>query len=168
MLLVQHPAGSQSFWPEAGPQLCRRGSQCPETDSGRRSQLLHTQLGQHKTLTHTHEWAQVYTRDFTWCMASKEFPTMNFPSTLSFQAHTFLNMTSPSGGEEWTFLFMTPPSEGDTVVSVRTLANLTKYGEEGGFYDITWQRHSDVIITDSILSDAHIFISFLSSLFLCI
>lgn len=52
-LLVQCSTGSPSFWTQAGPQLCRRGAHCPKTDCGKCSQLLHTQLGQHKTLTHT-------------------------------------------------------------------------------------------------------------------
>lgn len=70
-LLVQHPTGSPRFWTQASPQLCGRRSQCPETDSNKCSELVHAQLGQHKTLTLTHEWTQtVDTHDLTLWMAS--------------------------------------------------------------------------------------------------
>lgn len=60
-LLVQCFTGSPSCWTEAGAQLCRGGPQCPEAESSKCPQCLHTQLGQHKTLTHTSDWTRVRT-----------------------------------------------------------------------------------------------------------
>lgn len=68
-LLVQCFTGSPGFWTQAGPQLCRRGSQCPETDSSNRSQLLHAQLGQYKALN-VHRCMH---RNPTLWMTSKKF-----------------------------------------------------------------------------------------------
>lgn len=125
-LLVQCPTGSPSFWTQAGPQLCRRGSQCPKTDSSKWSQLLHTQLGQYRTMTLT--WMCTHmTRHCGW----------------PHQA----NMTSPSSGNERICICITPPSE-------EILANLTKYGAEGGLADLTGQQCNNIITrsTDFILS----------------
>lgn len=107
-LLVQCSTGSPSFWTQAGPQLCRRGSQCPKTDCSKCSQLLHTQLGQHETLTHTRKDTGVH----TWPDIKKKFKIVGavfFQWTLFLlcQAHSVLNMTSPSSGDERIYLFMT-------------------------------------------------------------
>lgn len=101
-LLVQCPSGSSSFWTQAGSQLCRRGSQCPKTDSSKCSQLLHTQLGQHTTLRLTHECMKPHKHD----------PKKRGKQLVKFLVfswdfrHTILHMTSPSSGYEEICIFV--------------------------------------------------------------
>lgn len=47
---------------------------------------------------------------------------------------------------------MTPPSEGNTAVSLYMMANLTKYGAEGGLTDSTKWQHNQMIIKPAELS----------------
>lgn len=117
-LLVQCPEGSPGLWTKAGPQLCGRGTQCLKTDSSKCSQLLHTQLGQHETLTLTHDRTKVYTHEKT-CLTMTSLWRYTFGLFFSFffasDTQVFY-MTSPSSGDERICHFMCLHPQGNTIV----------------------------------------------------
>lgn len=149
-LLVQRPTGSPSFWTQAGPQLCRRGSQRPQTDCSKCPQLIHTQLGQHGTLTHTHTHTRTDTGVHTWpdsvdCLNQegggqlfKYLVELHFSSNeclpLFSGTHSCLPLVEMEGS---VFLWLCLQRE--ILLPLYVILALTKYGADGRIADLTGQ-----------------------------
>ena len=153
-LLVQRPTGSPGFWTQAGPQLCRRGSQHPQTDCSKCPQLIHTQLGQHGTLTHTHTHTHTHTRMdtgvHTWpdsvdglkqeggSQLFKYLVELHFYSSECFPlfsgTHSCLPLVETEGS-----VFVWLRLQREILLSLYVILALTKYGAEGRIADLTGQ-----------------------------